>query len=328
MKGENYSRAKKSYGGLSTRHIVNVYNLQAETGYTYEIESIIDDEVKKKQGEFKTTPDVHIFNIHNVSTNCQIKENGHPSCATNFTFHYQTGPDQYSLKLPENISVEMSIPSLNIKQASVIKDDGSRSHSIGSVFAKFSFPIESDGTYLATFSVSNQKYNYGIVATSIDIWKNNQCNEIGAFCDSKDVAWPDATPYVEKSFEYKKILLSPGSGINYNDIIGSLKISGVALSSFSVSNPPLKFDKYDASTPSTGSGNNRFTLRLLGGPKPGIYSYTVTDIDVYGRESGKNIKFSGLPVTFTFEVIECNVSKDIRSSDCYVQPARIEYETK
>ncbi len=310
LTGNNFSQSYSLGSELSTRHLANFNNLNADSEYSYEVEIIANDEVVKNKGVFSTKPDIHIFDINNVKYNCKTREDGIYICIAELELKYQTGKDTNSIKRPKGVSVNASIPLLNFNQT-VATDDGNYGGD-SRIYAKFNIPIRRDGTYPVIFSADGAIHNYNLVVNTIDTRKDILCKENGAFCNSRDVAYIDMTPRIVKTQESKELQTDPqmvgrfrfegiadswvksidldtdlpiGLGRNYGSVAGAYpSIGRVSLGSYYLS-----------------VANNIITIYTLEESSPGIYSVIIKDANIYGSDGAKKMVY-GFPVAFTFEV--------------------------
>ncbi len=317
LTGNNYSQSSNSGSGLSTRHIVNFYSLNADSEYSYEIESVAGEEVIKKQGPLSTKLDIHLFKVVSARMSDDVvKEDGTFIGYYGVVLKYQTGKDTNSIKTPKDVPVNLYIPSLNINQTKIT--------TLGccgpeDIFATFRIPVTKDGTYSATFSANGATYNYNLVINAINATKDALCRDFGVFCDSKDFAYADMTPRIVKTLDNAKIQ-SRLSGLDH-EIIAKFKFVGIIGTDLAIhitSSIPLEFYIWQnpigyiarSGTILTQSGTiegvfttsialpskNEIEIRNAQVLNPGTYTLAITSIDAHGKV------FNDLPMTFTFTV--------------------------
>jgi hypothetical protein len=311
LESEAFAKSYESKSESSTRHILNIEDLSPGIAYTYEIEAVSDNEITRATGGFSTMLDIHLFTVQSSRLSCSIKENGSLMCTSTLEVKYETGKDTNSIRRPKGVPVSISIPSLNFNQT-VETDDGNYGGD-SRIYATFRIPISKDGNYPTTLSANGAVYGYTLSIDTINNWKDKLCKESGAFCNSGDIAYLDMTPRVVKLLDNQKIL-----GSARGQTVGELQLVGFANSTIKrllgETNIQLAFQAGDSRTvlfpnvtgiPIVFNINNDNTIRVSNEEKlaSGTYTFTITDIEAYGVESGSKKVFGGLPVTFTFTAL-------------------------
>lgn len=304
--GSLSSKVYHSQSGLSTHHVADVTGLNSNTNYSYEIESITDEQVEIKYDSFVTKKGDLTINADDCTTHiggtwCEIKvsylENGievntYPIAISsdddNGEFvNFPTDPGICSGGEPDNY-------------------DGSQRRGnplTCSTVVPFYYYPESIETKTITAVVN------GVSATT-NVQGEAKCAKENADIGSNCELFTEMTPRVEKISENKELEIN-----SISETIGKFKFTGIPNSvirkAYIEADVPVYIFIHETCVGSGYKpvlsleltvGSNEFTIKNKEALSPGTYSVRITEIEARTYKTNEVEQFSNLPIVFTFEV--------------------------
>ncbi len=191
--GDLSSKVYGSQSGLSTRHIANVSNLNGDTNYSYEIESIIGEEVVKEQGTYSTKKIKENATLSLNANTCRTNING-TYCDVE-VYYYEDGErkDIDSVTISSDDSgefVESSYPNRSCSGGEAANSDGTQRK--GNPLSCPTRPSGRDGKPVVYFTYKPSAIGSrtltavanGVIATTVTQGQIEQCvGQIDVACN-------------------------------------------------------------------------------------------------------------------------------------------------
>jgi len=304
--GSLSSKVYNSESGLSTRHIVNMAELRSNVNYSYEIESIIGDQVSKKQGLLATKSGELTITID--KTLVQLADWNYVTLTARYTENGKTVP------------VEISFSAPNVSKTYQIVQSPPECGSIP-------FITRNPGQTIGGGCTSDGKVTFEYLPKTL-----------GTHTISVTANGATKSAYVQV-VPYAAVNPNVIDFINLNPKI-DLQLTNTSIGGFTLSaaDEPieLKEVKYDSDIKDVAffllsgfplNGVMNFGPRKLTIYIPntkgyiGAHTLTITELKVVGLQSGKYRAVSGLPMTFTFEIKDVPVPETIPIKTTYTYPS-------